>query len=147
VVTSTITIVYCPIYIYRKGWLTIRSSLPIILNYRHYHRRNTSVGFTFVGNSIFHRYIGRKNKKTFADGFTYGHCAPKKKVSRLKYTDGFSLIGDSVTYRWIKPSVKLSVTDLISIGNSVGEVLKYRLNISVCKFVGDCGSYYEMPTD
>jgi hypothetical protein len=33
VVTSTITIVYCPTYIYRKGWLTIRLSLPIILNY------------------------------------------------------------------------------------------------------------------
>jgi len=32
VVTSTITIVYCPMYIYRKGWLTIRLSLPIILN-------------------------------------------------------------------------------------------------------------------
>jgi len=26
------TIVYCPTYIYRKGWLTIRLSLPIILN-------------------------------------------------------------------------------------------------------------------
>ena len=31
-VTSTITIVYCPTYIYRKGWLTIRLSLLIILN-------------------------------------------------------------------------------------------------------------------
>jgi hypothetical protein len=30
-----------------------------------------------------------KTKKTFADGFTDGHYAPKKKVSRLKYTDGF----------------------------------------------------------
>jgi hypothetical protein len=31
----------------------------------------------------------RKTKKAFADGFTDGICAPKK-VSRLKYTDGFS---------------------------------------------------------
>ena len=31
-----------------------------------------------------------KTKKTFTDGFTDGTCAPKKKDSRLKYTDGFS---------------------------------------------------------
>jgi hypothetical protein len=28
-------------------------------------------------------------KETFADGFTDGSCVPKKKVSRLKYTDRF----------------------------------------------------------
>ena len=32
VVTSTITIIYCPTYIYRKCWLTNRLSLPIIFN-------------------------------------------------------------------------------------------------------------------
>jgi TolB-like protein len=31
----------------------------------------------------------RKTKKSFADGFTDGICAQKKKDSRLKYTDGF----------------------------------------------------------
>ena len=31
-----------------------------------------------------------KTKKPFTDGFTDGTCAPKKKDSRLKYTDGFS---------------------------------------------------------
>jgi hypothetical protein len=30
-----------------------------------------------------------KTKKPFADGFTDGICAQKKKDSRLKYTDGF----------------------------------------------------------
>jgi hypothetical protein len=30
-----------------------------------------------------------KTKKPFADGFTDGICAPKKKYSCLKYTDGF----------------------------------------------------------
>jgi len=34
-----------------------------------------------------------KTIKPFADSFTDGICAPKKKVSRLKYTDGFS-------FRW-----------------------------------------------
>jgi len=47
-----------------------------------------SVGFPFVDNSTFRRYISRKHKKPFADGFTDGIYAPKK-VSRLKYTDGF----------------------------------------------------------
>jgi hypothetical protein len=31
-----------------------------------------------------------KTKKPFADGFTDGICAPKKKDFRLKYTDRFS---------------------------------------------------------
>jgi hypothetical protein len=35
------------------------------------------------------RSVG-KTKKPFADGFTDGICAPKKKDSRLKYTDRFS---------------------------------------------------------
>jgi hypothetical protein len=30
-----------------------------------------------------------KTKKSFPDGFTNGICVPKKKDSRLKYTDGF----------------------------------------------------------
>jgi hypothetical protein len=44
----------------------------------------------------------------------------KKKVSRLKYTDGFYSVGDIVIYR--------------------------RL-LTVGKFVGDCGSYCQMPTE
>jgi hypothetical protein len=40
-----------------------------------------------------------KTKKPFADGFTEGIRAPKKKVSRLKYTDGFCSVGDIVLYR------------------------------------------------
>jgi len=32
-------------------------------------------------------------------------------------------------------------------GNVVGECVKYRLNIYVRKFVGDCGSYCQMPTE
>jgi hypothetical protein len=62
--------------------------------------------------------------------------ARKKKVSRLKYTDGFYFVGDIVIYQ--RPR---------TIGKYVGEFLKYRPNKSVCKFVGICGSYYQMPTD
>jgi hypothetical protein len=59
----------------------------------------------------------------------------KKKVSRLKYTDGFYSVGDIVIYR-----------RLGTVGK-VGECLKYRPNISICKVVGNCGSYCQMPTD
>jgi hypothetical protein len=34
-----------------------------------------------------------------------------------------------------------------TVGKSVGEWMKYRQNMSVCKFVGNCGSYCYMPTD
>jgi hypothetical protein len=53
--------------------------------------------------------------------------ARQKKVSRLKYTDRFSSVGDIVIYRRIH-----------TVGKVVGECLKYRPNISVCKFIGNC---------
>jgi hypothetical protein len=55
-----------------------------------------------------------KTKKPFADGFTDGICAPKKKVSCLKYTDGFYSVGDIVIYR-----------RLSTVGKFVDECLKY----------------------
>ena len=54
----------------------------------------------------------------------------KKKDSRLKYTDGFLFRRDIVIDR-----------RKLSVGKSVGECMKYRPNISVCKFIGTSGSY------
>ena len=71
-----------------------------------------------------------KTKKPFPDGFTDGICAQKKKDSRLKYTDGF-------LFRWWYCNYRRK----ISVGNNVGECMKYRSNLSVCKFVGIGGSY------
>jgi hypothetical protein len=34
-----------------------------------------------------------------------------------------------------------------SVSKAVGECMKYRPNIYVCKCVGECGSYCQMPTD
>jgi hypothetical protein len=62
--------------------------------------------------------------------------AHQKKVSRLKYTDGFYSVGDIVIDRRIQ-----------TVGKFVGECLKYRPNISICKFIGKCGSYCQMPMD
>ena len=98
--------------------------------YRRHHRRNTSAGFTFVGDSPFHRYIGRKNKKIICRWFYRRNFRTKKKVSHLKYTDGFLFRRDIVIDR-----------RKLSVGKYVGECMKYRQNMSVCKFVGDCGSY------
>jgi hypothetical protein len=75
-------------------------------------------------------------KETFADGFTDGSCVPKKKVSRLKYTDRFI------------PSVIVWLTDgTHTVGKVVGECLKYRSKISVCTFVGHYGRYCQILTD
>jgi hypothetical protein len=52
-------------------------------------------------------------KKSFADGFTDGIFA-KKIVSRLKYIDGFSSVGDIVIDRRIH-----------TVGKVIGECLKY----------------------
>jgi len=48
-----------------------------------------SVGFPFVGDSPFRRYIGRQNKKTIYRWFYKRNLCAKKKDSRLKYTDEF----------------------------------------------------------
>jgi hypothetical protein len=53
--------------------------------------------------------------------------ARKKKVSCLKYTDGFYSVCDIVIYRW-----------LCTVSKFVGECLEYRPKISICKFVGEC---------
>jgi hypothetical protein len=47
--------------------------------YRRHHRRITSIGFSFVGDSPFRRYIGRKNKKTICRWFYRQNLRAKKK--------------------------------------------------------------------
>ena len=54
----------------------------------------------------------------------------QKKDSRLKYTDGFLVRRDIVIDR-----------RKITVSKSVGECMKYQQNMSVCKFIGNCGSY------
>jgi len=98
--------------------------------FRRHHRRITSVGFTFVGDSPFRRYIGRKNKKNICRWFYRRNLCAKKQDSRLKYTDRFLVRRDIVNDR-----------RKITVGKSVGECMKYRQNMSVCKLVGNCGSY------
>jgi hypothetical protein len=66
-------------------WLEVRRWFI----YRRLHRRIQSVGFPFVGDSPFRRYIDRKNKKTICRWFYRQNLRAKKKMSRLKYTDGF----------------------------------------------------------
>jgi len=56
-------------------WLAVRRWFI----YRRLHRRITSVGFPFVGDSPFHRYIGRKNKKTICRWFYRRNLRATKK--------------------------------------------------------------------
>ena len=77
-------------------------------------------------------------KKTIANSFTDENCAPKKKISRLKYIDGLI---PSVIVAYPVNIFQLSVKcrRTIALGNFIGECVKYQQNISVCKFVDDCG--------
>jgi hypothetical protein len=68
-----------------------------------------------------------EKKKPFADGFTNGICAPKKKIPAWNLLTDFYSIGDIVIYRRLQ-----------TVGTSVGECMKYRPNISVSKFVDKC---------
>jgi hypothetical protein len=129
--------------------------------YRRHHRRITSLGFPFVRDSPFCRYIGRKNKKTICRWFYRQNLRTKKKDSCLKYTDGFLFrryividrrkitIGKLSVSVWnadrICPSINSSVIveatvkcrRINSIGKSVGECLKYWPNLSVSKILGN----------
>jgi hypothetical protein len=42
-----------------------------------------------------------KTKKPFADGFTDGICAPKKKIPASNLPTDFYSVGDIVIYRWL----------------------------------------------
>ena len=72
-----------------------------------------------------------KTKKPFANGFADGICAPKKKeIPAWNIPTDFHSVGDIVTDR-----------RKIYVGKFIGECMKYRPNIFVCKFVGTSGSY------
>ena len=60
----------------------------------------------------------------------------QKKVSRLNIPTDFNSVGDIVIDQ-----------RLLSVGKTVGECMTHRPNISVCKFIGKCGSYCQMPTN
>jgi len=114
--------------------------------YQHPRRRNFSVGFPFIGNTIFRRYICRKNKKTFANGFTDGNCTPKKKFPAWNIPADFSPSVIVWHTNGFKPSVTLSVnvwnTDrrYPSVHSSVivAGTVKYQRITSVDKVVGEC---------
>ena len=107
-------------------WLEVRRWFI----YRCIHRRIKSVGFPFIGDSPFRRYIGRKNKKTICRWFCRRNLRAKKKIPAWNIRTDFYSVGDIVIDRRKQ-----------SVGKSIGECMKYRQNISVCKFVGTVGSY------
>ena len=148
-------------------WLPVRRWFI----YRRLHRRIMSVGFPFVSNSTFRRYIGRKHKKTICRWFYRRNLRAKKKFPAWNIPTDFIPSVISWFTNGYLPSVNLSVsvwnTDRIypsinssvivvatvkcrqihSVGKAVGECMKYRPNISVCKCVDECGNFCQMPTD
>jgi len=141
-------------------WLEVRRWFI----YRRLHRRILSVGFLFVGDSPFCRYIGRKNKKIICRWFYRRNLRAKKKRFSLEiyrifipsviswFTDGYlpsvklsvSVWNTDRIYPSVNSSVSVAATvkcrRIKSVGKAVDECLKHRPNISVCKCVGEC--YY-----
>jgi hypothetical protein len=115
-----------------------------------FYRRITSVGFPFVGDSPFHRYIGRKNKKTICRWFYRQNLRAKKKRFPLEIYRRIFILS---VILWLTdgkyPSVNLSVsvwnTDRIypSVNSSVlvAATIKYQRINSVSKSVGECLKY------
>jgi hypothetical protein len=60
----------------------------------------------------------------------------KKKIPAWNIPMDFYFVGDIVIYQRLR-----------TVGKAVGECMKYRPNIYVCKFVGKCGNYCQIPTD
>jgi hypothetical protein len=107
------------------------------------YRRITSVGFPFVGDSPFRRYIGRKNKKTICRWFYRRNLRAKKKFPAWNiptdfhpsviswFTDGYipsvKLLVSVWNTDWIYPSVNSSVI----VSNADGFSLSVNLSVSV----------------
>jgi len=129
--------------------------------YRCHHRRITSVGLPFVGDSPFRRYIGRKNKKTICWWFYRQNLRAKKKrfpleIYRQIFISSLILWLTDEKYPPVNPSVSVWNTNRIYpfvnlsvlvattvkcrrinfVGKSVGECLKYRPNSSIGKILG-----------
>jgi len=146
-------------------WLKVRRWFI----YRRLYRRIRSVGFPFVGDSPFRRYIGRKNKKNLPMVLQTEYACQKKSFPLEIYRRIFIPSVISWFTNSYVPSVKLSVSvwntnrinpsvhssvsveatvkcrRIKSVDKAVGECLKYQPNIFVCKCVGEC--YCQMPTD
>jgi hypothetical protein len=123
-------------------WLEVRRWFI----YRRLHRRIRSVGFPFVSDSLFYRYIGRKNKKTICRWFYRRNLCAKKKFPTWNILTDFYSVGDIVIYQrlctvgkavgdvWntdrIYPSVSVAATikcrRIKSVGKAVSECLKYQ---------------------
>jgi hypothetical protein len=146
-------------------WLAIRRWFI----YRRLHRWITSTGFLFVGDSPFSRYISRKNKKFICRWFYKRNLCAKKKYPAWNiptdfilsviscFTDGYipsvtlsvSVWDTDQIYSSVNSSISVAATvkcrQIKSVGKAIGECLKYRPNISVCKCVGEW--YCQIPTD
>jgi len=91
-------------------WLEVRRSFF----YRRHHRRITSVGFSFVGDSPFRRYIGRKNKKIICQWFYRRNLRAKKrfllKIYRRIFILSMSVWNTDRIYLFINSSIIIKIT-------------------------------------
>jgi hypothetical protein len=107
-------------------------------------RRITSVGFPFIGDSPFRRYIGQKNKKTICRWFYRRNlCAKKKTVPALTIptdfhpsviswlTDGYIPSVNFSVSVWNTDQIYMSVKSSVIVSNADGFSLSVNLSVSV----------------
>jgi len=109
--------------------------------YRRHHRRMYTDGLhpsAFLSSwfPLPSLYRSEKQKNHFPMVLQTEFARQKKKIPAWNIPTDFYSVGDIVIDR-----------RKLTVGKSVGEGMKYRSNISVCKFVGTSGSYCLMPTD
>jgi hypothetical protein len=130
-------------------WLAIRRWFI----YRRLHWRITSVGFPFIGDSQFRRYISRKNKKTICRWFYRQNLRAKKKFPAWNIPTDFvpSVISCFTDDMYPSVNVSVSVCDTdwiypyVNSSVSVAATVKFRQIKSVGKAVGEW--YCQIPTD
>ena len=98
----------------------IDGNIPSVCDYQFIGEFFTDVFTDGIRPSAFLSSETQKNHLLMVLQMKFG---AKKKVSRLKYTNRFYSVGDIVIDRRLR-----------TVGKFVGECLKYRPNISVCKF-------------
>jgi hypothetical protein len=144
-------------------WLAVRRWFI----YRRLHRRIMSVGFPFVGDSPFRRYIGRKNKKIICRWFYRRNLRAKKYSFPLEIyqrifipsviswlTDGYVPLVNLAVSVWDTDQIYSSVNSSISVAatvkcrrihyvsKAVNATVKYRRIHSVGKTL--CNSFFKI---
>jgi hypothetical protein len=119
---------------FTDGNILLVCDLEFIGNFFTDEKRSSAFLSSVIPNSIA-KSVGKKKQLPMV---LQTKIVRQKKNSRLKYTDGLipSVI---VAYPVNILQLPIKCQWTISLSKVIGECVKYRHNLSVCKCIGDCG--------